>query len=235
MATSDNNYRELGSVFFFIYYLVLMLQMLIISPITVYSNIKQECQESNIELNAMAGMSGERIVYGHIQNIMLQNLLMTCIMIPFMCFSYLLQGISILAILYYLFTGAIVSGSLCAFGMLMSTSSKNHAIGTSFTQMVTMFISFIAYLIVICMCIPGNQFQFSGDSMLIDLTISILGVCMIGFVSQSIFLVGTSSQLSIHDEQALYYYRYNRRRKIEDVIRSYERNYQLDHPHGDDE
>lgn len=108
---SEAGLAELGPQVLSTLLVLLGIPLCYAAPLNLFRSISQEFDGHTFEVLAITTLSPGRIVYGKLQSCMLEIGAYSCAVAPFICFSYLLRGVSIVGLLSSLaivhFAGAI--------------------------------------------------------------------------------------------------------------------------------
>ncbi len=131
------------------------------APLNLFRSIAQEFDGQTFEVLAVTTLSPVRIVFGKLQSCLVEIGAYACAVAPFICFSYLLRGVSIYGLIAALaimhFAGAISSVS----AMLLGAVSKQ-----SFLQ---------ALSIILLMIVSTVTFSFATSMAYQSMFIGIIG------------------------------------------------------------
>lgn len=122
-----------GAELFFQYYWVLTLIAFVIVPFSSLQQFRTEIEGRTSELLTISALHPRAIVRGKILCMAVQLLMFYSAMVPFMAFSFLLKGIDVVTIVFFVVVTYFVAVLLCAAGLLCSTLATNRARFTLFS------------------------------------------------------------------------------------------------------
>lgn len=118
---------EYGLLFFAIYFRILMFPLCFIVPLFVFHSVTEEFQEHTFDMLAITLMSPQEIAGGKLQCSVAHMGIYYSAIGPFLAFTYLLRGISILTIVFYLMISFFVSIGLCLAAVMLASLTKRSA------------------------------------------------------------------------------------------------------------
>ncbi|GIW92091.1 MAG: ABC transporter permease [Pirellulaceae bacterium] len=112
-------------VVFIGFYVILAATTLILVPYSAYQAVGSERQEATLELVWITSLTGRQIVIGKFLGCLLQLLAYVSALAPCLAFTYMLQGIDIVAISLVLVYLCVASLVLTSFAILLATAFRN--------------------------------------------------------------------------------------------------------------
>ena len=104
-----------------VYLSVLMLALCFVVPLSVFSSTAAEFKHQTFETLAVTTLSVQRIVWGKLQGAFVQMTAYYSAVAPFVCFTYLLGGVSLPAIVMELFITWVASLLVCLGGLMLGS------------------------------------------------------------------------------------------------------------------
>lgn len=154
---------EQGPLFFSVYFRVLMLPLCFIVPMFVYHSVAEEFQEHTFDMLAITLMSPQQIAGGKMQCSIVHMMIYYSAIGPFLAFTYLLRGINILTILFYLLVSFFVSIAICLLAIMLASVTKRSAWGI-LSLLFLMAASSVSYLICFAAVSPSALWDIGlGD------------------------------------------------------------------------
>jgi hypothetical protein len=118
-------HRPNGRALFGMYFYVLTGSVFLTIPVTAFFNCTREFVDDAIEILRVTPLSSACIAWGKLQTALLQMGLFYAAVTPFICLTYLLQGIGLLTILLVLVLVGIGGTSLAVLGMALGSSASS--------------------------------------------------------------------------------------------------------------
>lgn len=117
-------WTEPGPSFFRVYYLILVFCLFFVVPFGVFWNMKIEFEQNTFEVLAATPLTPYRIVYGKLESGIVQMVIFYSTLAPFICLTYLLGGISLWGIAFFLFLSFVVSLGLSLGAVMLGSLAK---------------------------------------------------------------------------------------------------------------
>lgn len=137
---SEAGMAELGPKVLSSLILLLGIPLCYAAPLNLYRSISQEFEGQTYEVLAITTLSPRHIVFGKLQSCMIEVGAYSCAVAPFICFSYLLRGVSIFGLLSSLAVMHFASAINSLAAMLLGAIAKQ-----TFLQAVA-----IILLMIVC-------------------------------------------------------------------------------------
>ena len=118
---------ELGPEFFAWYVAGLLGAICFVVPLGLLRNVCAEFDGQTFELLALSSLSPRQIVFGKLKSAVVQMGAYYAAAAPFLCFTYLLQGISLAAIAIGLIIAFLAGISSCLGGLMFGALAKQSA------------------------------------------------------------------------------------------------------------
>lgn len=117
-------HAELGPVFFGWYLGVLLAAVCLVVPLGLFRSVVSEFDGQTFEMLAITTLSPRKIVFGKLKSATVQMGAFYSAAAPFVCFTYLLQGLSIPGILLALAIAYLAGLSACMGAMMFGSLGK---------------------------------------------------------------------------------------------------------------
>lgn len=117
--------RPDGKSLFSLYFIVLTLSVFLVVPVTAFVGFTREYREDAIEVLRVTPLSAAQIAWGKLQTALLQMLLYFSAVAPFVCLTYLLQGVGLLAVLSSLILIAVGGTGLAILGLALGSFARS--------------------------------------------------------------------------------------------------------------
>ena len=137
-------FGEFGRVFFGAYLTILMLALCFVVPMIVMRSVASEFEHRTFESLAITTLSAQRVVWGKLQGALVQMAAYYSAVTPFLCFTYLLGGISLPAICISLTVTAIASLAVCLAALMLGSLARGGA-GQVIATLVLLAAALFAY------------------------------------------------------------------------------------------
>lgn len=121
------HYAEIGPEFFQWYLAVLLGAICFVVPLGLFRGVVAEFDGQTFELLAISTLSARQIVFGKLKSATLQMLAFYSAAAPFLCFTYLLEGLSLPGIFAALITSYLAGLSSCMGAMMLAALAKQSA------------------------------------------------------------------------------------------------------------
>lgn len=141
-------YAEYGQEFFAGYIIVLLGALCLVVPVSTFQSVVSEFDGQTFELLAITTLTPQRIVIGKLKSAIVQMGAFYSAAAPFLCFTYLLEGISVPGILLALIVSFLAGLSANMGAMTLAALAKQTAgqipclLGTLLFGGITMAIGF---------------------------------------------------------------------------------------------
>lgn len=123
-AGDQLEYRAVGGLFFFAYYLVLAFAVLAIVPFNAFRSLQAERELNTYDLLSITAMSPRQMVWGKLLSAVVQCLLYYSAITPFIAFSSLLQGFDLFQVLFLLIVTLAQSMLVSMIAIMLSSFAK---------------------------------------------------------------------------------------------------------------
>jgi len=120
----DLYFSETGPEFFSFYYGALLIALCIVVPISLFYSVVSEFDGHTFEVLAITTLTPRQVVFGKLKSASLQMGAFYAGVAPFICFTYMLEGVSIPGILLALFISYIAGLSACMGAMMLGSLAK---------------------------------------------------------------------------------------------------------------
>ncbi|MBN2021408.1 MAG: hypothetical protein JW809_01320 [Pirellulales bacterium] len=112
-----------GENMFFGYFVILAIPLLVVVPFSAFRSLAAEQESRTFELLSITAMSPRQIIAGKLGSALLQMSIYLSAVSPCLAFTYLLRGIDLLTILYFLFWVTVGSLACSALALFLATAS----------------------------------------------------------------------------------------------------------------
>lgn len=119
------HFRPDARSLFAFYFLLLTLIIFVTVPVTAFFNYSREYASDAIEILRVTPLKSKQIAWGKLQTALLQMGLYFAAVAPFISFTYLLQGIGLLSILFSLMLISIGGTALAVLGLALGSFSRS--------------------------------------------------------------------------------------------------------------
>jgi len=113
--------RDVGSTMLIGYLWILGAPLCIIIPFTTYRSLAQEFEDGTIQMVLITTMKPWQIVAGKLGSAMLQMMVYLSVIAPCVAFCYLLRGVDVPMLMFWLLTAVLVSIGLCAVALMLGS------------------------------------------------------------------------------------------------------------------
>lgn len=120
-------YGEPGATFFGVYLGILMLALCFVMPMIVFRSVASEFEHKTFESLAVTTLTAQRVVWGKLQGAFVQMAAYYSAVAPFICFTYLIGGVSLLAIVVALMMSWIASLTVCLGALMLGSLTRGGA------------------------------------------------------------------------------------------------------------
>lgn len=117
--------RPDGRSLFALYYVVLTLSVFLVVPVTAFVGFTREYHEEAIEVLRTTPLSAAKIAWGKLQTALLQMLLYFSAVAPFICLTYLLQGVGLVVVFSALTQIAVGGTALALLGLALGSFARS--------------------------------------------------------------------------------------------------------------
>jgi len=114
-----------GEQMFYGYFVILAIPLLVVVPFGAFRSLAAEQETRTFELLSITAMDARQIVAGKLGSALLQMSIYLSGISPCLAFTYLLRGIDLLTILYFLFWTSMGSLAATSIALLLATLSVN--------------------------------------------------------------------------------------------------------------
>ena len=135
------SYAELGTSLFITHSQILTFCLCFVLPFSLFQSMRSEFYEKTFETLIITPLSIPRIIWGKLATTLVQLLVLTSTIAPFLCFTYLLEGVDILGILTAITTIFLVTIILALWGMMLGSLSA-HSGWATVNTLLLLFSSF---------------------------------------------------------------------------------------------
>lgn len=184
-------WNNAGPAIFRFLYFFLNFCLFMFVPYSVFANMRSEFDRGTHEMLVITTLSPHRIVHGKIFSGMVQMGTYIFSISPFLCMAFLLGGISIVAVIFYLFISIVLSLIICLAGLMMGSLSK-----MSMWSVVNLLVLFGGGLLVLTILTSVTTQAGLGAAAYIAMCVSLsfLGVLLLFVAGVSIGV--STAQLS---------------------------------------
>ncbi len=120
-------YGSFGPRFFGSYYAVLLLGLCLVVPTGLFRSVTAEFEGQTFEMVVITALRPRNIVFGKMKAAVVQMGAYYSAVAPFLCFTYLLQGVTVWGILMALFLSLFAGLSACQGSIMLASLSKQTA------------------------------------------------------------------------------------------------------------
>lgn len=117
-------YSFRGAEMFFGYFLVLAFPLLVIVPYSAFRSLAGECEDRTFELVSITTLHPRQIVAGKLGSAIVQMLVYFSALSPCLAFTYLLRGIDVASIVFFLAYVFVESLALSSVALLLATVAR---------------------------------------------------------------------------------------------------------------
>ncbi len=107
------------------YVVILALPLTIVIPFSAFYSLSRECQNGSFELTSLTRMSALHIVLGKLGSVLLQIGVYFSALVPFIALAYLLRGVDLTTIFFFLAMNLLISLSLSCLAILLASTATN--------------------------------------------------------------------------------------------------------------
>lgn len=118
-------FSEPGATFLAVYVSVLMIALCFVVPITLFRSVVSEFDHRTFESLAITTLSPQRIVLGKLQCALVQMAVYYSAVAPFVCFTYLLGGVSLPGLLLALIVSALASLAISLGSLMLGSLARS--------------------------------------------------------------------------------------------------------------
>lgn len=143
------------------YFIILGFPLAVIIPFSGYRSLAREFEDGTIRLISITTMKPRQIVLGKLGSALIQLVMYLAVLAPCICFTYLLQGVSIGTI--FLGLSFSVGGSifLTIFGLFLAGSFRSRALGVGVSVVFSIALGFV-YFLWIVFCFEMSEGRMGG-------------------------------------------------------------------------
>jgi len=117
----DARFGNQGPALFLVYYMILCFWLLVVVPFSAYRALAVEQEDRTYELVSITTLNPRQIVRGKLGSALVQMAVFLSALAPCLAFTYLLRGIDLLTILFFLGHAVLASVGLAVVGLFWST------------------------------------------------------------------------------------------------------------------
>ena len=152
---------ELGMGLLVGYFIILGFPLAVIIPFSGYRSLAREFDDGTIRLISITTMKPRQIILGKLGSALIQLVMYLAIIAPCICFTYLLQGISIWTILLGLSVSVGGSIFLTIFGLFLAGSFRSRSLGVGVSVVFSIALG-LGYLLWIVFCFEIGEGRLGG-------------------------------------------------------------------------
>ncbi len=152
---------QLGTGLLLGYFVILGFPLAVIIPFSGYRSLAREFDDGTIRLISITTMKPRQIILGKFGSALIQLVLYLSVLAPCISFTYLLEGISIWAIVVGLLISIGGSIFLTIFGLFLAGSFRSRNLGVGVSVVFSIALGF-AYFLWIVFCFETYDGMFRG-------------------------------------------------------------------------
>lgn len=118
------HYLSLGGRLLFIYYAILALPLMVVTPFSAYRSLSSEHEENTSDLLEVSSLSARQLVNGKLGSALLQIVIYLAALAPCIAFTYLLRGVELTTIALLLAYAVFASIGLSAVGLVIAAATR---------------------------------------------------------------------------------------------------------------
>lgn len=143
------------------YLIILGFPLAVIIPFSGYRSLAREFDDGTIRLISITTMKPRQIILGKLGSALIQLVMYLAVLAPCICFTYLLQGVSIGTITIGLSVSVGGSIFLTIFGLFLAGSFRSRALGVGVSVVFSIALGF-AYFLWILFCVEISNSNVGG-------------------------------------------------------------------------
>ena len=118
------HYLSLGGRLLFIYYAILALPLMVVTPFSAYRSLSSEHEENTSDLLEVSSLSARHLINGKLGSALLQIVIYLAALAPCIAFTYLLRGVELTTIALLLTYAVLASIGLSAVGLVIAAATR---------------------------------------------------------------------------------------------------------------
>lgn len=133
------------------FFCILTLPLMVIIPFSAFRSLTAETEDSTFELLSISALSASQIVYGKMASAGLQIILYLSALAPCIVLTYLLRGVSLFTVLFFLGLTVVFSIAETALALMLASISRTRMVqnGVSVLVLAALLIGFFAWISLI--------------------------------------------------------------------------------------
>lgn len=117
-------FGSLGSQYFCIYFRILMVPLCFVIPLIVFRSMLEEFQEQTLEMLTLSTLPPEKIARGKVLGGAVHMGIVYSVFGPFLAFTYMLDGIGLPTIIFYLILAFLISTNLSVLALALAAGTQ---------------------------------------------------------------------------------------------------------------
>lgn len=118
------HYLSLGGRLLYVYYVILALPLVVVTPFSAYRSLSSEHEENTSDLLEVSSLNARQLVNGKLGSALLQIVVYLAALAPCVAFTYLLRGVELATIALLLLYAVLASTGLSAVGLVVAAASR---------------------------------------------------------------------------------------------------------------